>query len=116
MTDSTPVKSTNLLLVLCYLTIPGLWGASQVILIPYVVHLLVLVTAILYIACHWSLVLREEPTVDEDGNSTSASSAGETLRKEDAMQFPIMGSLSLFSLYLAFRFLDKEMVNLLIDN
>mmetsp|Transcript_1108 Transcript_1108/g.1528 ORF Transcript_1108/g.1528 Transcript_1108/m.1528 type:complete len:401 (+) Transcript_1108:60-1262(+) len=114
MTDSTPVKSTNLLLVLCYLTIPGLWGASQVILIPYVVHLLVLVTAILYIACHWSLVLREEPTVDEDGNSTSASSAGETLRKEDAMQFPIMGSLSLFSLYLAFRFLDKEMVNLII--
>jgi len=31
------------------------------------------------------------------------------------MQFPLMGSASLFSLYLAFKFFDKEYVNLLIS-
>jgi minor histocompatibility antigen H13 len=30
------------------------------------------------------------------------------------MQFPLVGSLSLFSLYLAFRFLEKDLVNLII--
>jgi len=116
--SSSPPKpsSTNVLLMGCYLTIPGLWGFSQVVLVPYVVHLLVLVTAILYVACHWSLVLREDPvvTIDADGKTTTSPAAGETLRKEDAMQFPIMGSISLFSLYCAFKFLDKDMVNLII--
>ena len=37
------------------------------------------------------------------------------MRKEDAMQFPILGSASLFSLYLAFKFLDRDVVNLIIS-
>lgn len=39
----------------------------------------------------------------------------ETLRKEDAMQFPLYGSASLFGLYCAFKFFDKETVNLIIS-
>jgi len=39
----------------------------------------------------------------------------ETLRTEDAMQFPILGSCSLFGLYLAFKFFDREIVNLIIS-
>ena len=72
-----------------------LWGVTQVVLVPYVVHLLVLVTAILYAACHQSLTLREEiPKEGEDGYDPDATR--ETLKQEDAYQFPLVGSMSLF--------------------
>lgn len=113
---TTTTTSTNWLLVLSYATIVGLWGATQYVLVPYVVHLLVLVTAILYAACHSSLLLREEPNLDgaTGDASTAAPLERETLRKEDAYQFPIVGSISLCSLYLAFKYLDKDVVNMLI--
>lgn len=113
---------TNPWLVLSYATIVGVWGVSQVILVPYVLHLLLLVTSILYAASHASLILREESSDagpeggnSEHGSSTSSSAVErETLRKEDAYHFPLVGSVSLFSLYLAFKYLDKDLVNLLI--
>jgi minor histocompatibility antigen H13 len=90
-----------------------------VVYIPYVLHLLTLVTAILYCACHSSLILRKEDpppgTADsEHGSETSRSTERETLRAEDAYQFPLIGSVSLFSLYLAFKFLDDSLVNFMI--
>jgi minor histocompatibility antigen H13 len=109
-------KQTNPLLVGSYLVLVVLWGVSQVIYIPFVAHLLIVVTAILYAACHQSLILLQKEETDENGESqhSSASSDRETLKAEDAYQFPLMGSISLFSLYLAFKFLDKDLVNLLI--
>jgi minor histocompatibility antigen H13 len=119
MTDSTATtamrKASDPLLIISYATIAIVWAVSQFILIPYVVHLLSLVTAILYAACHSSLVLREEiPKEGEEGYDPDASPNVETLKTEDAMQFPIMGSCSLFGLYLAFKFLGQDFVNLLI--
>jgi hypothetical protein len=108
---------TNYVLVSSYATIVGLWGFSQVVYIPYVLHLLTLVTAILYCACHSSLILRKEdplPGSSEHGSETSRSTERETLRAEDAYQFPLIGSVSLFSLYLAFKFLDDSLVNFMI--
>jgi hypothetical protein len=109
---------TNYLLVASYATIVALWGFSQVVYIPYVLHLLTLVTAILYCACHSSLILRKEDpppgTDSEHGSETSRSTERETLRAEDAYQFPLVGSVSLFSLYLAFKFLDDSLVNFMI--
>jgi hypothetical protein len=108
---------TNYLLVASYATIFALWGFSQVVYIPYVLHLLTLVTAILYCACHSSLILRKEdppPGGSEHGSETSRSTERETLRAEDAYQFPLIGSVSLFSLYLAFKFLDDSLVNFMI--
>jgi len=119
MTDSTATtpssKGSDPLLNIAYATIAIVWAASQFILIPYVVHLLSLVTAILYAACHSSLILREDiPKEGEEGYDPDAPTSVETLKKEDAMQFPIMGSCSLFGLYLAFKFLGQDFVNLLI--
>lgn len=111
-----PAKQTNILLWLSYLTIFGLWGASQIVLIPYVANCIILVAAILYVACHWSLALREEPS-HPDGSDKEGSSAPppvETLSQADAYQFPLVGSCSLFGLYMAFKFLDKDLVNMLI--
>jgi hypothetical protein len=91
-----------------------LWGVTQVVLIPYVVHFILLATAILYAACHWSsLALREDiPKEGEEGYDPNA--VRETLKQEDAYQFPLFGSLSLLSLYLAFKFFGQYFVNLLI--
>jgi minor histocompatibility antigen H13 len=104
----------NPLLVASYGTILIMWGASQVVLIPYVVHLLVLVTAILYAACHRSLSLLEEQLKEGEEGYDPDAPGRDTMRQEDAYQFPIIGSVSLFSLYLAFKYLGQDFVNLLI--
>lgn len=113
-TETAKKSPINPLLVASYATIALLWGLSQVVLIPYVVHLLVLVTAILYVACHKSLTLREEPPKEGEEGYDPDAPGRETLKQEDAYQFPLFGSLSLFSLYCAFKFLGQELVNLLI--
>mmetsp|Transcript_4621 Transcript_4621/g.13330 ORF Transcript_4621/g.13330 Transcript_4621/m.13330 type:complete len:413 (-) Transcript_4621:1487-2725(-) len=111
-------KATNPLIVGSYATIIILWGACQVVVIPYVANLIVLVTAILYASCHASLTLREEPLEEGDEgydpDNKEPMEPRETLRAEDAYQFPLVGSASLFSLYLAVKYLGPELVNVLI--
>lgn len=113
----------NLLLKASEVGIVALWGASQIVPIPYVIHLILLVTFILYVSCHYSLGLltdqalargEKDPTKKE-GDVVEPPAAYETLRMEDAMQFPLLGSASLFSLYCAFKFFDPETVNLIIS-
>jgi minor histocompatibility antigen H13 len=111
MTINTLEQNKNPLLVASYAAILALWAVSQVVLIPYVLHLLLLVLAILYAACHASLALRDESTKD---SRTTTSADKETMKLEDAYQFPIVGSISLFSLYLAFKYLNKDFVNFVI--
>lgn len=50
-----------------------------------------------------------ESSSDDDDNTTS-----EKLTSSDAMWFPIMGSCVLFGLFLIFRYLNKEYVNMLL--
>ena len=50
----------------------------------------------------------------EDGMVDQPFLTPETLKQEDAYQFPLVGSLSLFSLYMAFKYLGQEFVNMLI--
>lgn len=117
----------NPLLLLSYATIAGLWLGAQVVPIPYVLNLMLLVTSILYAACHSSLFLREEQALargekppSENGDDAKDDDKAErpqvdTLKASDAMQFPLFGSCSLFGLYLAFKYFDKDTVNLIIS-
>jgi hypothetical protein len=100
-------------IMLSYGLIVGLWCCSQWMLIPNVIHILVLVTSILYVACHSSLILLEEPSEEDKANgiNTTETTTTTTLRTEDAYQFPLVGSLSLGSLYLALKYLDPQWVN-----
>lgn len=119
----------NPLLLLSYGTIIALWVGCQKVSIPYVANLMLLVTSILYAACHGSLALREEQALARGekppGSEESETSdndeeeeegpAYETLKASDAAQFPLLGSASLFGLYCAFKFFDKDTVNLIIS-
>ena len=129
------MASKNPLIILSYTTIASLWLGSQLIDIPYVVNLMLLVTSILYAACHLSLTLRTEQAMargekppedekkgdddddddDEEEEEEEYESTYETLKSTDAMQFPILGSASLFGLYSAFKYFDKDTVNLIIS-
>jgi minor histocompatibility antigen H13 len=126
----------NPLLLLSYGTIVALWVGSQTFDIHYVVNIMLLVTSILYAACHLSLILREEQALgrgekppkeegnegeddddDDEGEGEEEEERPqlETLRAVDAMQFPLLGSCSLLGLYLAFKYFDKDTVNLVIS-
>jgi len=126
------MASQNPILLLSFATIVALWIGTQLIDVPYVVNLMLLVTSILYAACHLSLTLREEQALargekdpkddadekkgDDDGEEEEEMRPQyETLRTQDAMQFPLVGSCSLFGLYLAFKYFDKDTVNLVIS-
>lgn len=115
-TATTPqaAASSNSILLGSYATIVALWALSQVIYIPYMLHLMILVTSILYAACHQSLILLHENPPAEAGGASVKSEDRETMQASDAYQFPLVGSASLFGLYLAFKFLDKSIVNFLI--
>lgn len=114
---------TNPLLLISNATIFLLWAATPYILVPYVAHLLILVSCILYSACHYSLLLREEQALargEKDPSKTKEEQeqpppVSETLTSSDAMQFPLVGSVSLFSLYCAFKYFDKNTVNLILS-
>jgi len=115
------IGSKNPLLLLSIASIVLLWALSPFVLIPYVAHLLILVTTILYTACHCSLMLlreqafsRGEKDPSEPADSIRPVVYSETLRKEDAMQFPLMGSASLFGLYCALKYFDKDTVNMIL--
>jgi len=121
MSTSSEARQYNPLIVFAYTSVVALWIVSQKILIPYEVHFFILVIGILYIACHRSLILLVEEEVsieNEDGTTTTEKKAlieRETMRKEDAMFFPVMASGSIFTLYMAFKFFDRDVVNMIIS-
>jgi len=121
--QSAGKQHTNPALLFSYATIVILWAVSPYVLIEFNTHLLLLVTSILYAACHASLSLRTDqalsrgeidPFAPKDAPAKPPPMS-ETLRTEDAMQFPIVGSMSLFGLYLALKFFSKDVVNFLLS-
>jgi len=71
----------------------------------------------IYFGSYASLKRLPKPTQQKDPEHDYTSSdeeESEALSKEDAYWFPVIGSGVLFSLYLVFRFLNKEYVNYLV--
>lgn len=98
---------TNHLLSAAYLLLFGLWALSNLVLIPVTFNLLATSLAIIYIGCHRSLQLRDKGAMSDEEQL-------ETISKEDAYKFPLIGSCVLFGLYAAFKFFDKDWVNWLL--
>ena len=99
----------NFLLTLSYVLLFSLWAVSYVFAIPVPVNLILTSTLIVFIGSHRSLALLVHES--EGGRSSEDK---EVISAADAYKFPLVGSVALFSLYIAFKFFDKETVNLLL--
>ncbi|GMH98106.1 hypothetical protein TrVE_jg12687 [Triparma verrucosa] len=106
---------TNYLFPLSYLLIFLCWLLPQHYPIPYHVNLLLTSTVLIYLGSHLSLILRDTETILDSSGNQVQQSMGETMSQSDAQRFPLVGSAALFSLFLAFKFLDPEWVNFVIS-
>jgi minor histocompatibility antigen H13 len=100
----------NSYLNLSYVALFAFWSLSYVILIPVPLNLICQSTLIVYIGSHRSLNLLVK---EEHGGA--AAGEKETLSINDAYKFPLVGSCALFGLYCAFKFCDKDTVNMVIS-
>ena len=101
--DSSPILN------LAYFALFGIWAASYIVLIPVSINLIVHSSLIIFIGAQRSLCLLE---TSADGTKVVER---ETISQTDAMKFPIIGSLALGGLYVAFKYFDKDMVNLVLS-
>lgn len=92
------------LLNISYLLLLGFWAASYFVLIPVPVNLIVSATSIVFIGSVRSLRLLSAEEHEK-----------ETISADDAYKFPLIGSASLFGLYLVFKYFDKDTVNLILS-
>ena len=104
------MASHNWLLTLSYVALFAVWGLSSVVLIPVPLNLIVTSTLIVFIGCHRSLRL-----LKTEAQGGTPKEEKETLSAQDAYLFPFMGSAALFGLYVAFKYFDKDTVNLLLS-
>jgi minor histocompatibility antigen H13 len=100
----------NLSLTASYVALFSLWGISGLVVIPVPVNLIVTSSLILFIGCHRSLRLL---ATEAEGGARKEDK--EMLSAKDAYLFPFIGSGALFSLYVAFKYFDKDTVNLLLS-
>lgn len=92
-----------------YVVLITLMLASNFVLIPIPVQLIVSATSIIYIGATLSLKLKHHREASGEKND-------EVMKAEDAYMFPLLGSGVLFGLYLLFKIFDKDMVNLLLTS
>jgi len=98
--DVSSDVSTGLALVAVMIVVP------QFMLIHPYLHLLIMAPLLVWTGCQKAKA--EAAKAPED-------SKVETVSKKDAMQFPLIGSAALFSLYLVVKFVKKEYLDLLIS-
>uniref|UniRef100_A0A7S2V0H1 Minor histocompatibility antigen H13 n=1 Tax=Fibrocapsa japonica TaxID=94617 RepID=A0A7S2V0H1_9STRA len=110
--NSAEVKAVNNMVYGSYAAIFACLAISNFVIIPVPLNLIVTATAIVYVGSHSSIKLLEKPELNADG--TPKDGEREVLTQADAYKFPIIGSCALFGLYIVFKFLDKDLVNLLL--
>ncbi|KAL8427461.1 hypothetical protein Efla_003908 [Eimeria flavescens] len=82
---------------------------SAVYPLPTLLQMLLYTAPILYVGSHLSLKQNEV-----DAITGEKINKGEAMNRTDAFLFPVFGSVALFSLYLAYKFLSPAWVNLLL--
>mmetsp|Transcript_29144 Transcript_29144/g.74031 ORF Transcript_29144/g.74031 Transcript_29144/m.74031 type:complete len:392 (-) Transcript_29144:176-1351(-) len=108
--DMSPeaLHSPRALYVAAHAMLGLLLVVTSVVIVPVLVQMLLYTGSILYIGSHHSLSL-----FDEDP-STGKAAKVETVSKKDAMLFPVIGSVALFSMYLAYKVFGTYWVNVLL--
>lgn len=100
-------QKTNHGLTFAYCLLFSLVFGSYFFILPVTLNLLLTTATIIYIGSHRSLILRDhEHPLNEERDVMSA---------QDAYKFPLVGSCTLFGLFLAFKFFKEDIVNLLLS-
>ncbi|KAL8436484.1 hypothetical protein ACSSS7_001690 [Eimeria intestinalis] len=84
-------------------------GISAIYPLPVLLQMLLYTSPILYVGSHLSLKQNEVDAVTGE-----KINKGEAMNRTDAFLFPVFGSIALFSLYLAYKFLSPAWVNMLL--
>lgn len=103
------VDAPTALFVGAHVTLLSLVLVTPFVILPVVLQMLTYTGCILYIGSHHSLKM-----FDKDAD-TGEQQEIESVSKKDAMMFPVVGSIALFSMYCAYKFFGKYWVNLLLN-
>uniref|UniRef100_A0A7S0SXT6 Signal peptide peptidase n=1 Tax=Chromulina nebulosa TaxID=96789 RepID=A0A7S0SXT6_9STRA len=103
-------QPSNQLLSYSYIALFSIWSISYFIAIPVSINLIITSTLIIYIGSHRSLRL-----LISEADGGIPKSEKEVMTEKDVYKFPIVGSLALFSLYIAFKYFNKDIVNLILS-
>jgi len=90
-----------------YVVLFGITIASNFVLIPVNVNLILSASSIIYIGSMLSLKLKND-------RAAKGEKADEVMTSSDAYMFPVIGSGVLFGLYMLFKLLHKDWVNFLL--
>ena len=103
--SSELVAKTKSSLVGAYAAIVAMLIVPQFFLVHPYLHLLIMAPLLVWTGCQRSLLMAQMAPED---------SQVETVSKKDAMKFPLIGSVVLFSLYLVVKLVKKEYLDVLI--
>lgn len=98
----------------CFALLVAVFGGmllTRIIIIPIIVQMLLYTLPIIWFGSHLALNMRVEAEEDE----TKKDHGGETMTSQNAMAVPFIASFAIFCLYLAFKILPKEWVNLVLS-
>ncbi|XP_026191322.1 signal peptide peptidase [Cyclospora cayetanensis] len=93
----------------CFACLAVVMAASWVSPLPVLLQMGLYTAPIIYVGSHLSLKQNEV-----DAITGEKVNRGESMDRTDAMLFPVFGSIALFSLYLAYKFLGAVWVNMLL--
>eukprot|EP00605_Chrysophyceae_sp_TOSAG23-4_P002264 GSChrysophyteH1.ASY1.ANO1.2508.1 assembled CDS len=100
----------NPILSLAYTSLIGLWASSYFYVVPISFNVVSTATIIVYIGSHRSLRLLAS---ESEGGTPKAEK--DVMKMQDAAQFPIVGSIALFGLFMAFKLFDKDTINVILS-
>ena len=105
MSTTLDVAGTKASLNGAYIAILAMLVVPQFFLIHPYLHLIIAAPLLVWTGCQRSLLMAQMAPED---------SQVETVSKKDAMKFPLIGSVVLFSLYLVVKLVKKEYLDVLI--
>jgi hypothetical protein len=83
------------------------WGSLYFVILPVTFNLALISLSIIYVGCHRSLRLLDHQAIPLEEK--------ETISEGDAYKIPFIASISLGLFYIAFKYLDKETVNMILS-
>lgn len=91
-----------------FVALAGVLAVTRFVIVPANVQMALITASILFIGAHQSLKLNE---LDE---ATGKRADTDRVSKKDALMFPVFGSIALVSLYVCYKYIGKEYLNLLL--